>query len=113
MTGVASQLAHALFAERLEQGVFGIRVIHDGDLGGQVVGQIEELFTDRNGHEEFLCPFVGSQFDYADSVINGLDAAPEIESTDDNKSTFEAALDERGTHGEQDGYARRRRTFAG
>jgi hypothetical protein len=31
-------LDQALFAERFEQSVFCLRVIHDGDLGGQVVG---------------------------------------------------------------------------
>src|SRR5207245_11442706 len=107
----ALRIAQALFAERFEQGVFCIRVIHDGYLGGQVVGQIEELFAGGDGHEDFLRAFVSSQFDDADGIINGLDGSPEIESADDNESTFQAALDERGTHGEQDGYSSRRRTF--
>lgn len=34
----AMRLADPLFAERFEQSVFCLRVIHDGDPGGQVVG---------------------------------------------------------------------------
>lgn len=30
-------LPHFLLTERLEQGIFCIRVIHDSDLGGQVI----------------------------------------------------------------------------
>jgi hypothetical protein len=34
-----------LFTERLKKGIFSIRVIHDSDLGGQLVGQFEKLLA--------------------------------------------------------------------
>lgn len=86
---------HLLLTERFEQGIFCIRVIHDGYLGGQVVGHIEELLARRDRYEYFLSSFVGSQFDDADGVIDGFDRSTEIEPADNDESSFQAALDER------------------
>ena len=43
------------------------------------------MLARRDRHEDFLGSFVGSQFDDADSVVNGLDGAAEIESADDDR----------------------------
>jgi hypothetical protein len=101
-----------LLTDRLEQGVSGVRVIDDNDPGGQVVGQFKELFAGRDRDEDFLSAFVGSQFHDADSVLNGLDGAPEIESADDDQSPFQVSLHKGGTHGEQDRDTRGRSALA-
>src|ERR1700675_1303905 len=61
-----------LFAQRLEKAISRIRGINDCHFGRQLVGQIEQLFASRYGHQDLLCTFVGRKFDDTDSIVNWL-----------------------------------------
>src|SRR3954471_11593323 len=113
--GIASpmrRMVGSLFAQCLEQRISRIRVVHDRNLRGQLVGQVKELLANRNRHENFLGTLVSSQFDDAHCVVNRLNGPTEIEASDDNKPPFEAPLNESRTHREQNRYSRRRCALA-
>ena len=66
----------------LDQCVSGVLVEEDLDSGGHFIAEVEELFAGGDGHEDGRGAFFDGDFDQADGVVEGFDAATEVDFAD-------------------------------
>ena len=80
--------------QRLQQRIPGIEVIVNGDLRSEVIGEVIELPTAADGHENAGGALLDGRLDDRDRVEDRFDGTAQVEATGDGQPAFDAFLKE-------------------
>src|SRR5580704_10669373 len=96
--GFGRMMAEALaLVNRLPKRVGGIEVENDLDLRRDVVGEVHQRATARDGHQHAGSTLLESEFHDVDRVVHRLDRTAEINPTDNGESALERLAEQGGS----------------
>ena len=85
--------SYCLLRNRLYQRLAGVVVEHDIDLRGQVVGQVEQLLSGRDGHQDDRGPLLDGHFHDVDGVVERVDGTAQVQAADNDQAAAKALVD--------------------